>query len=564
MLSRLRWEGWSGFIGIWLLFKILSGFSWSLSWFWSRATSSLLSSLLPSSTAGVSKLVAREGHMRWDEHLRGLGVSKKGTHSFFRIRPAARSTREKKKELSCWIVNMMNVNANEVLLLMFKIFSCRPKTLYTHIQLHIYIMSMVTIQLLLYSLLWSVPRAGFEKKSQYIFLRHREDAGRIRFINLNQAAGRTKFCRGPDLARGPDFGHACSTETAFKVKEGRLTRFPSNLATHQDSCQDSCDPHHDYRCDSHHDSWIDSHPACRIYYSLPLLKSPSMWNGQGWGLTIQLINEILFRILVEILIMILVIILVEVLVQLVSDLGGRYSSGTGLSSWDGSGTASAAKRAHAPTLVAATAHETALVAETFDERFWTLKPPTTWITPTLPLATLATRFIRFSGGKALTLCSFCWKWGTPFRLRSSMLCCSFPWQQWWLLFASSSGTFHECFFSSAAVHHYGCHGCLHCCSHHLHGRCCHLHSWRHHLGGQHHHHCDWHCHLCGCCYHLHSCRHCLDRPCLPSSSPSDKIQACHLLSYLKVENSDVLVFPNAKAIFQLNFIKLCWTANEKT
>ena len=36
-------------------------------------------------------------------------------------------------------------------------------------------------------------------------------AGRIRFINLKQAAGRTKFCHGPDLARGPDFGHACLT-----------------------------------------------------------------------------------------------------------------------------------------------------------------------------------------------------------------------------------------------------------------------------------------------------------------------------------------------------------------
>ena len=33
-------------------------------------------------------------------------------------------------------------------------------------------------------------------------------AGRIRFINLNQPAGRTKFFCGPHLARGPDFGHA--------------------------------------------------------------------------------------------------------------------------------------------------------------------------------------------------------------------------------------------------------------------------------------------------------------------------------------------------------------------
>ena len=36
-----------------------------------------------------------------------------------------------------------------------------------------------------------------------------EAAGSIRFINSNQAVGRTKFYYGPDLARGPDFGHAC-------------------------------------------------------------------------------------------------------------------------------------------------------------------------------------------------------------------------------------------------------------------------------------------------------------------------------------------------------------------
>ena len=35
-----------------------------------------------------------------------------------------------------------------------------------------------------------MPRAGFEKKSEYIFLRHREAADQIRFINLNEAAGR--------------------------------------------------------------------------------------------------------------------------------------------------------------------------------------------------------------------------------------------------------------------------------------------------------------------------------------------------------------------------------------
>ena len=33
-------------------------------------------------------------------------------------------------------------------------------------------------------------------------------AGHIHFIILNQAAGWTKFDLGPDLARGPDFGHA--------------------------------------------------------------------------------------------------------------------------------------------------------------------------------------------------------------------------------------------------------------------------------------------------------------------------------------------------------------------
>ena len=38
--------------------------------------------------------------------------------------------------------------------------------------------------------------------------------GRIHLIILNQAAGWTKFDRGPDLARGPDFGHACLTSSA--------------------------------------------------------------------------------------------------------------------------------------------------------------------------------------------------------------------------------------------------------------------------------------------------------------------------------------------------------------
>ena len=34
-------------------------------------------------------------------------------------------------------------------------------------------------------------------------------AGRIQLITLNQAVGRSKFDRGPYLACGPDFGHAC-------------------------------------------------------------------------------------------------------------------------------------------------------------------------------------------------------------------------------------------------------------------------------------------------------------------------------------------------------------------
>ena len=32
-----------------------------------------------------------------------------------------------------------------------------------------------------------------------------------RYIFHDLAAGRIKFDRGPDLARGPDFGHACLT-----------------------------------------------------------------------------------------------------------------------------------------------------------------------------------------------------------------------------------------------------------------------------------------------------------------------------------------------------------------
>ena len=64
--------------------------------------------------------------MRGDEHLRGPGVSKKCTHSYMRLRPEARSTREKKKEFSC---NQRH---------------------YTHIYNYIYIMSMVATQHLLF------------------------------------------------------------------------------------------------------------------------------------------------------------------------------------------------------------------------------------------------------------------------------------------------------------------------------------------------------------------------------------------------------------------------------
>ena len=69
----------------------------------------------------------------------------------------------------------------------------RPKTLYTHIQLHIYIYIWF---------LWSQHNSFFFSVVEHA-------AGRIRFINLNQAAGPTKFCLRLDLACGPDFGHAC-------------------------------------------------------------------------------------------------------------------------------------------------------------------------------------------------------------------------------------------------------------------------------------------------------------------------------------------------------------------
>ena len=59
--------------------------------------------------------------------------------------------------------------------------------------------------------------------SLYMYL---HAAGRIRFINLNQAAGQTKFCWGPDLARGPDFGYAWHK----KLKLGRFREEKSNFA----------------------------------------------------------------------------------------------------------------------------------------------------------------------------------------------------------------------------------------------------------------------------------------------------------------------------------------------
>ena len=135
----------------------------------------------------MSKLFARRSKCGEMNICGEAGCLKKCAHSFFRIRPAARSTREKKKELSC------------------------DQRHYTHIYNYIYIYNVYGRNTTpSFSLLWSVPRAGFEKKNEYIFLRHPAPAGRICFINLNQAASRTKFCHGPDLARGPDFGHACS------------------------------------------------------------------------------------------------------------------------------------------------------------------------------------------------------------------------------------------------------------------------------------------------------------------------------------------------------------------
>ena len=69
-------------------------------------------------------------------------------------------------------------------------------------------MSMVATQLLLFLSCGACYRPDSKKRVSTFFLRHQEAAGRIRFINSNQAAGRTKFCRGPDLAHGLDFGHA--------------------------------------------------------------------------------------------------------------------------------------------------------------------------------------------------------------------------------------------------------------------------------------------------------------------------------------------------------------------
>ena len=81
----------------------------------------------------------------------------------------------------------------------------RPKTLYTHIFQHTYF---IYIQCL-----WLQDPA----------------ADRIHFIILNQAAGRTKFDRGPDLARGPDFGHTCPR----KQKDSHQTYELKNIASNQ-------------------------------------------------------------------------------------------------------------------------------------------------------------------------------------------------------------------------------------------------------------------------------------------------------------------------------------------
>ena len=35
----------------------------------------------------------------------------------------------------------------------------------------------------------------------------------------SRSAGRTKFDRGPDLARGPDFGHACLKALEIQVQD---------------------------------------------------------------------------------------------------------------------------------------------------------------------------------------------------------------------------------------------------------------------------------------------------------------------------------------------------------
>ena len=76
----------------------------------------------------------------------------------------------------------------------------RPKTLYTHIQLHLYIMSMVATQLFLF-LSCGACRGPYSKKSEYNFLRHPACRGPDLLHKL-------KSSRGPDLAHGPDFGHA--------------------------------------------------------------------------------------------------------------------------------------------------------------------------------------------------------------------------------------------------------------------------------------------------------------------------------------------------------------------
>ena len=80
---------------------------------------------------------------------------------------------------------------------------------YTHIP--VYIMSLVAISLFFLSFFVELWPKILYSHIQYVYIMSMVAtlfAGRILFIILNQAASRTKFGHGPDLARGPDFGHA--------------------------------------------------------------------------------------------------------------------------------------------------------------------------------------------------------------------------------------------------------------------------------------------------------------------------------------------------------------------